>query len=454
MLYRHFCEQLNAYLLHDLPVDAHFVLALSGGVDSRVMLSLLGRFKNQYPNYRYSAVYVHHGLSDNADHWQKQCKNYSQQADIPFYAEKVTLDLGAQVSIEQAARDARYQALSNYIDENSVLLTGQHASDQVETFLLALKRGSGPKGLSAMAELSDFYQGHLLRPFLSISQANIQEYAEHHNLDWIEDESNQDVRFDRNFIRHQITPLLRERWPQIEKTVARSAALCADQEALLQSLLYERLQGMIGPDDSLSIKSLKQQAQPARDALIRMWLAKLGFLMPSEKQLQQLWQDVALAKADAAPEFRYGRTQVGRFDNKLYVFAVADDLSSIVLDWNITTSLMLPDGLGQLSLVFAGKAPELEEGDLAFDLSLESEVQHLQVIFSPSSITAQPETRQHSRKLKKLLQEYKVPTWQRNRIPLLMDGEYLIAALGLFVCKAYSGCTHQLVWHRSKLHKK
>ena len=454
MLYRHFCDQLNGYLLHDLHANTHFVLALSGGVDSRVMLSLLGRFKKQYPNYRYSAVYIHHGLSDHADYWQQQCTIYSQQADINFYAEKVILDLGAQVSIEQAARDARYKALSNYIDESSVLLTGQHASDQVETFLLALKRGSGPKGLSAMAELSDFYRGHLLRPFLSISQTQIQDYAEQYSLDWIEDESNQDVRFDRNFIRHQITPLLKERWPHIEKTITRSAALCAEQEALLQSLLYERLQDMVQPDDALPIDSLKQQSKLARDALIRMWLARLRFLMPSEKQLQQLWQDVALAKADAAPQFRYGRTQVGRFENKLYVFPVTDDLSSIALDWNITTSLMLPDGLGLLSLVSTGKAPELEEGDLVFDLSLESEVQHLQVRFSPSGIMAQPETRQHSRKLKKLLQEYKVPTWQRNRIPLLMDEDQLISALGLFVCKPYSGCTHQLVWHRSTLHKK
>lgn len=211
---------------------------------------------------------------------------------------------------------------------------------------------------------------------------------------------------------------------------------------------------MVQPDDALPIDSLKQQSKPARDALIRMWLARLRFLMPSEKQLQQLWQDVALAKADAAPQFRYGRTQVGRFENKLYVFPVADDLSSIALDWNITTSLMLPDGLGLLSLVSAGNAPELEEGDLVFDLSLESEVRHLQVRFSPSGIMAKPETRQHSRKLKKLLQEYKVPTWQRNRIPLLMDAEQLISALGLFVCKPYSGCTHQLVWHRSTLHKK
>ncbi|MBD1575066.1 MULTISPECIES: tRNA lysidine(34) synthetase TilS [Vibrio] len=449
MLYPAFCQQLNDPTLSHAQPSTHFVLGLSGGVDSRVMLHLLGKFKAQYPKHQYRAVYVHHGLSDNADHWQRQCEQYCQQADIDFQVEKVTLALGAQVSIEQAAREARYQALSKHIDSNGVLLTGQHGSDQVETFLLALKRGSGPKGLSAMPAQAEFGKGRLLRPFLTLPQSCIQDYAQQHKLNWIEDESNQDTRFDRNFIRHQITPILKARWPHIESTIARSAGLCAEQEDLLQSLLSERLKSMMLPDDSISIESLKQQTKPARDALLRMWIGQQHHLMPSAKQLQQIWQDVALAKTDAAPKFRYGLTQLGRFENRLYVFVVKPDISSQVLEWNVAEELELPNGLGHLQLISGNQTGGLmAEDENIITLRLPEDIQHLQVQFSFNGITAHPESRQHSRKLKKLLQEYKIPTWQRDQIPLLMDKGELVSALGLFVCKPYSGCSHQLRWFK------
>lgn len=464
MLYSSFARRLlenltktNASITgHRHTVSNRIVIALSGGLDSRVLLHLLARFKRQHPQYHYLAVHVHHGLSDNADHWLLQCQQWAHQADISFVAEKVTLSLGRRISIEQAARTARYQALAKHLDTSSVLLTGHHQSDQLETFLLALKRGSGPKGLSAMAMSAQFASARLLRPMLNVSRDEMQDYATSHQLAWIDDESNDDIRFDRNFIRHQITPALKQRWPSIEQTVARSAALCAQQESLLNELLYARYKPMIRKNGSISIPQLKEQSEAARGAIIRLWLQDQGFPMPSEKQLAQLWQDVALAQIDASPVFCYGNTQVGRHQQQLWVLAKQEDISTRILEWDIRNPLTLPDGLGCLELkpvcvpdnsfnAADFKASSIQTLSLPVNIS-----GVIQVVFRATGIHVHPEGRTHGRELKKLLKDYAIPVWQRNRIPFLVDGDELIAAAGLCVGKKYSGTDYQLIWHKAE----
>ncbi|HBV74905.1 MULTISPECIES: tRNA lysidine(34) synthetase TilS [Vibrio] len=446
MLYPFFSQQLNQYA----SVGTRFVLALSGGLDSRVLLHLLGRFKQHYPQFSYQAVHIHHGLSFHADEWLASCQAWSQEEKIDFFYEQVDVIQGPRISLEQAARDARYQALDNYMDSDTILLSGQHATDQLETFLLALKRGSGPKGLSAMAEFTAFSDGHMMRPLLSVSRDEIENYAVHNHLQWIEDESNEDTRFDRNFIRHQITPVLKQRWPHIEKTISRSAALCAEQELLLHELLNERYSGMIGNDGALSIKALNTQSRAARAALIRMWLDDQGQLMPSAKQVEHIWQDIALAKTNAAPVFQYGKTQIGRLDQQLYVFNKTKDLSSIHLTWDKRHPLDLPDGLGQLILRPITKDSVLPSEFLSAKsiqtLALPDELTSISVVFRASGIHAHPEERTHGRPLKKLLQDSNVPVWLRHRIPFLIEGNELISAVGLWIGKPYSGCTYQLIW--------
>ncbi|WP_051241290.1 tRNA lysidine(34) synthetase TilS [Vibrio litoralis] len=448
MLYQGFVQRL----LSHIGESTRLVLALSGGLDSRVLLHLLARFKCDYPQYDYLTVHVHHGLSENADHWLQQCQYWSQQADIAFVAEKVQLELGNRISLEQAARTARYQALSQHLNSSSLLLTAHHQSDQLETFLLALKRGSGPKGLSAMAIDGKFESARLLRPMLDASRADMLSYANEHQLDWIEDESNLDTRFDRNFIRHQVSPILRQRWPNIEKTVARSAALCAQQESLLNELLYERYKQMCSEGGALSVSLLKEQSEAARGAILRLWLQEQGFLMPSAKQLTQIWQDVGLAQGDAAPVFRYGNTHIGRHQQQLWVFSAMQDLSAEVLDWDIKQPLTLPDGLGRLELKARNELESFDATSLAASsiqtLSLPIGYNQIKVTFSATGIHAHPQDRQHGRSLKKLLQEYQIPTWQRQRIPFLVDDSELIAAAGLFVGKPYSGADYQLIWHK------
>ena len=436
MLTDHFFTVLQPYLTQ----PRKFVLAFSGGVDSRVMLQLLAQFQAKHKNAECIAVHVHHGLSEHADTWQQQCESWTNEVGIPLYVEKVTLSLGARVSIEQAAREARYQALEKYISRDDVLLTGQHSDDQVETFLLALKRGSGPAGLSAMASMSQFGQGVMVRPLLSVPRHDVEAFAKSEQLEWVEDESNQDTQFDRNFLRHQVTPQLNQRWPGFRKSVMRTAELCAEQESLLTELLMEKLQFIKQPDGSVDIPLLHQESDSARAYLLRMWLASHQCQMPSRIQLEQMWQDVACASTDANPIFSLHDMHMRRFQQRLYLVRPCEDIT----DWRapLVDELALPDGLGRLALkALSGR--ELVE----FGLRLPSKDEVVTVCFNPEGISAHPQNRGHSRKLKKLFQEYGIPSWNRRRTPLIFYGEQLAAVAGLFVCRGFVGQQCELTWH-------
>ncbi|MGF1754469.1 tRNA lysidine(34) synthetase TilS [Vibrio makurazakiensis] len=415
------------------------VLAYSGGVDSQVMLELMVNYREHNPSVECFAVHVHHGLSDNADFWAQHCSEQCKKVNVPLVIESVTLDLSQSESIEKLARDARYQALDKNVQAGDLLLTGQHSDDQVETFLLALKRGSGPKGLASMAVRKRFGLGELVRPLLGVPRCDIEQYAEQHKLNWIEDESNQDQRFERNFVRHQVTPQLVERWPTFRDSVRRSAELCAEQEMLLDELLNDHLQLAVQPDMSLSIAALSEHSSLLRSRLIRMWLSQLECQMPSQKQLLLIWQEVALAQVDANPELVLAGGTIRRFANKLYLVAKVSDVSSWQSEVKINQSLELPDSLGKVILSNQGLGR----------IRLPEHPDELSIIFNPEGLSAHPVDRGHSRKLKKLFQEYQVPSWLRRRTPILMYKGKVVAVAGLFVDQAFDGQDCDLIWSKA-----
>jgi tRNA(Ile)-lysidine synthase len=439
-LYSQFTQVLDRYYQS----GSKIVLAFSGGVDSRLLLELLSRYQqvNSTGNnpIKCHAVYVHHGLSSNADDWAEKCLAWSKLAGITCSVERVSLDINSGDSIELLAREARYQVLSKHIQAGDLLLTGQHADDQVETFLLALKRGSGPKGLSSMAESMPFAGGMLVRPLLAIKREQIEAAAKEEGLDWVEDESNQDTRYDRNFLRHRIVPDLSERWPSIHQAVQRSASLCAQQEALLDELLGAVFERALKSDLSLSIDELATHSDLVRARLIRMWLAKLNANMPTQVQLNLIWNEVGLAQQDANPKLQLKQGEVRRFQNRLYWVTETADLTTWQSDIQTDTALVLPERLGELTLNTSS-----EQATIA----LPPQPELLRVTFNPEGLSAHPTTRNHSRKLKKLFQEYNVPSWLRRQIPILMYQNQVVAVAGLFVDRAFSGQDCELIWRKS-----
>lgn len=434
-LYQHFSRVLDAYYQPQTSI----VLAFSGGVDSRLLLELLSRYQ-RVNSVACHAVYVHHGLSANADDWAEKCVLWAKQAGISCSIERVHLDIHSGESIELLAREARYHALAKHVQDGDLLLTGQHADDQVETFLLALKRGSGPKGLSSMAECMPFAGGMLVRPILSIRREQIESAAHHLGLEWVEDESNQDTRYDRNFLRHRILPELSERWPNIHQAVQRSASLCAQQEALLDELLGAAFERTLHPDLSLSIDILTSCSDLARARIIRMWLAKLNVNMPSQTQLSLIWNEVALAQQDANPKLKLKQGEVRRFQHRLYWVTETADVSAWQSPLQLNVALRLPERLGELTLTTTSTQA---------NIALPPYPERLRVTFDPAGLTAHPTTRNHSRKLKKLFQEYHVPSWFRRKMPILMYQDQVVAVADLFVDQAFGGQDCELVWRKS-----
>lgn len=397
------------------------LVAFSGGLDSTVLLHKLVCWRDRSPGVALRAIHIHHGLSANADAWVTHCTQICAQWGVPLEVARVTLaDNG--LGVEARAREARYAAFRAALLPGEVLVTAQHLDDQCETLLLALKRGSGPAGLSAMAVASDFAGSKLLRPLLAEKRQDLERWAVMHQLQWIEDESNQDDTYDRNFLRLRVLPLLSQRWPHFAEAAARSAALCGEQEQLLDELLAHELNTLMGDAGQLAIEPLINVSEPRRAALLRRWLAQHHATMPSRAMLERLWQEVALARDDANPLLRLGQFEVRRFQQQLWWIPVYARQIPVTLEWtNTTQPLSLPDG-SKLQLMTGTeiRAPEANEP--------------VNVRYTASG-TLHIVGRHGGRKLKKLWQEMGVAPWLRETTPLLFYGETLIAAAGYFVTR-------------------
>jgi len=427
----------NTVIEQHLTTEGRLVLGLSGGMDSRVLLELLVNFARSR-EVDCIAVHVHHGLSANADLWAQRCREWCQSLNVPLMIEHVQVNQDGQ-SLEERARQLRYAALRPHVHNNDVLLTGHHADDQLETLLLAVKRGSGPKGLSAMALAMPFGGGQLVRPLLSVTRDDIEQYAQQQNLEWNEDESNQDLRFDRNFLRHHIVPQLAQRWPHIQQASLRTAQLCYEQESLLDELLAEPFAQALHRDLSLDIETLTKVSEKVRMRLLRMWLEHLSTRMPSREQLKLIWQQVALAQADANPQLQLEQAQVRRFQGRLYLVRQWQSLQTWQQRLKLNSPLLLPDGLGTIHL------RPMTNGQLSLAALSQAE---LRVTFEPQGLSAHPAGRGHSRKLKKLFHEYGIPSWLRRRTPIILCGEQVVAVGDLFIDRQFTGQDCELVWDK------
>lgn len=426
-------------LMQQLQQHRQFLVAFSGGLDSTVLLHQLVCWWRQEPGISLRAIHIHHGISQNADRWVEHCQQLCAEWQVPLVVERVTLMPGG-AGLEAEARAARYQAFREALLPGEVLLTAQHLDDQSETLLLALKRGSGPAGLSAMPVSATFADTQLIRPLLHETRATLLLWAQRYGLRWIEDESNQDDAYDRNFLRLRVLPLLNARWPHFAEAAARSAALCGEQEQLLDELLADELSRLLDVNGSLAIDPLVSMSGPKRAALLRRWLAAMGATMPSREMLTRLWQEVALAREDASPCLRLGDFDVRRFQQRLWRVKALPGQTDRQIEWqNLHAPLVLPDGLGQVSLLPGGNI-------------------HLPRADEPVTIRFKAPGMLHivgrhgGRKLKKIWQELGVPPWLRDTTPLLFYGDTLIAAAGRFVtqeggCEAGAGV--QLSWQKT-----
>ncbi|MHC8322014.1 tRNA lysidine(34) synthetase TilS [Pseudomonas sp. GB2N2] len=413
------CIDLPARLLLNLKpwrTATTWHIAFSGGLDSTVLLHLLVHLAKTESLPALSALHIHHGLQAAADAWPEHCQSVCDALGVPLQVVRVQVQAGA--SLERAARDARYGAFIEATQANEVLLTAQHRDDQAETLLFRLLRGAGVRGLSGMPSQRRLGQGHLLRPLLAISRAELEAYAAEHRLSWIEDPSNQDRQFSRNYLRHQVFPILTGRWPQAVASMARSAAHLSEARELLDELAQIDLAQAHTDSEfdwlglpSLELANLANLSASRQRNALSHWLAALTRLPDSDHWSG--WEDLRDASGDARPIWRLAEGELHRAGGRIWWLSGrwlrTPPTVGVWADLSVT--LPLPDN-GVLSI--NGPAPD---GALHIRYREGGEVMNL------------PD-RGH-RDLKRLLNERGVPGFVRGRLPLLFRGEQLLAVANL-----------------------
>ncbi|UDG79449.1 tRNA(Ile)-lysidine synthase [Candidatus Ecksteinia adelgidicola] len=415
-------NQLIKQVEYYLGNNKKLLVAFSGGLDSTVLLYLLLQLYQKNSTLQIRAIHIHHGLSNFSDTWVNHCRWQCAIWNISLIIQKVHVDVHID-GVEAAARKMRYKVFKNTLQNDEILVLAQHLDDQCETFLLALKRGSGPAGLSGMSICTNFKKNLILRPLMNFSRFQLQNYAKSNNLSWIEDDSNKNLRFDRNFLRIKILPLLTQRWPYFSSSVFRSAFLCYKQEKLLDELLNKELNALLTEDKALIIKKLLTRSLEHCFALLRRWITLHNVCLPSLKQLHCLWNEVIFSRIDAKPQLKLKFYQIRRFHGLLYLLPLMENLRNIQINWSQDTRVILPDKLGH---IISGK------GDI--HLRAPSDKQKVSIRFGGHGII-RIIGRVHSRSIKKLWKEFKIPPWERDRIPLIYYDEQLIAALNVFICE-------------------
>ena len=424
-----------ASALLDLPA-APLCVGYSGGLDSTVLLNLLAAAR---PAGGLRAIHVHHGLHADADRWAAHCERACAGLGVPLAVIRVNVATAGE-GPEAAARAARHAAFAAALTPGEVLASAHHRDDQAETFLLRALRASGPDGLAAMRRWRAFGPGRLWRPLLDVAREDLLAYAQAHGLEWIDDPSNADVAFDRNFLRQRVLPLLRERWPHATDALARSATFCAATNELLADGDAAAFADVATVDPHcLSRVRLRTLSEARRARVLRHWIAALALPPLPANGIQRIEAEILDAREDAEPVFHWHGAVVRAWRDLLHAGWTRTPLpADWRVEWDGRAPLALPDG-DTLEL----------EGAERFD--------------APVSVHAREggerlvrPGRRHSHALKHVLQELGVPPWERERLPLLSgaDGE-LLGAGDLVHSAAFDTWLRargaRLAWHRDGL---
>jgi len=399
-------------------------VAYSGGLDSSVLVRAATAVQQRLPG-RLGAIHVDHGLHPESARWATHCQSVCESLAIPLLTHRLDLHPTPGESLEAVAREARYGALAAVLAPGDLLLTAHTQEDQAETLLLALIRGSGVQGLAAMPAVADLGMGRLVRPLLNVRRPDLEHYARTLALNWVEDPSNGELSFDRNYLRNRVMPLLRERWPAVSATLARSAAHCAEAATITAKAAEETLCGLAGErPGTLSIPRILRLDMPLRKASLRLWLRRRGFRSPDTAHLERILAEVLPARADANPLVTWRGCEVRRYRQDLFSLQPLPAAPlNLEISWEGPT-LDLPDRLGTLTRIPAGQGERLTGASL----------RTLQVRFGVSDVVCRPPGIAHTRTLKNLYQEAGVPPWLRPFVPLLFDGNALAAVAGLCRC--------------------
>lgn len=404
-------------------------VAFSGGIDSRVLLEGCHRLELGLP---LRALHVDHGLQAESSRWAEHCRNVAGVLGVDIEVAGVTVHADAGHSIEAAAREARYAALGALLSPDEMLLTAHHEDDQLETVLLRLIRGAGVRGLRGVLEHGQFAGGYIGRPLLAFSKTEIADAANQWGLDWIEDPSNRDERFDRNFLRSNLVPVLQQRWPSVARTVSRAARQMVDAEEILTAAAESDAADIVD-HSRIPIMQLTNLSTARQRNLLRHLIKTNELPLPSAKQLEEVLSALAVQRPDAQACVSWPGADARIHGGNLYLMRSLPEPSSSEDTGSVGPDRPWTGPEGQLTLV---EAADPSEATVFPDAWVAA---GLSVRFRRGGERLRPSGSAHERALKKLLQEAGIVPWMRSRIPLLYRDEELVGVADLWVCDRARG---------------
>ncbi|NMH59698.1 tRNA lysidine(34) synthetase TilS [Alteromonas ponticola] len=408
-------QALITISVENKPVQS-LVVALSGGKDSVVMLDILACLANDNTVFATElpslyAYHVNHGLSADADDWEQHCANLCAHRDISFQSISISIAHKSRTSLEAQARELRYRRLLEFTKQvDGALITAHHLHDQVETVLLQLKRGAGPKGLAGMQPLSYREQVPIIRPMLNVSQDAVNRYALTKKLSWVKDASNQDERFERNFLRQTIIPQLETRWPSLSSAISRSARFCYEQALLLEQETTTKLGAVQDGSNRLTIAALLEHGELWQKQILREWLKQFFPLSPSASVLMQI-QQMLTAREDSQPLVEIGEFAIRRFKGQL---------------WCTPQFKYLPEQMrfSENGVTLPLWGTKLTTGSERPSSTL---LKRIRLVTGMPAIKIKPVNKAHHKLFKEWLKEWEVPPWERLHIPIIFFEEMPIA---------------------------
>lgn len=381
----------SLFTADDLPPASSYLIAYSGGADSTALLFRCHQLSALSGKLR--AIHINHGLQKPASQWQQHCQDRCQQLQIPLIVEQAKLSSDS----EQQARQARRFFFKKHLQPGEVLLTAHHLQDQAETVVFRLLRGSGINGLAGIRQQTNIGDNTIFRPFIQCSKKLLTDYLTEHDLDWVEDPSNQDLRFSRNHIRHQIIPRLQSHRVDALRQIAQTADNCAASERLLQELLPKK--------NPLNYNDL---AIKLSAALLYHWLLERG-QQPLPRQRLSAWvKDIKQAAKQSTPELYHHSYRLLHWRDKVYLLQPKSNPPD-ELTVSFEQCIVFPKNLG--GLYFSTKLPYSQ----------------LIIRFSQTGEKILLSGQKHQKKIKKLYQQVQTPPWEKAVMPFLYHNQQLLA---------------------------
>lgn len=405
----------------------HIVIAFSGGIDSSVMLNIMCKKRDKLKQ-SIEAIYIDHGLNDKSAEWGVFCSKECEKHQIAFKTIKIKEDCPKNSSIEAWARNIRYSLFVESMKKNDILLTAHHQDDQVETFFLQLLRGAGPQGLASMPIVKKIEHIFHIRPFLYFQRKEIIEYAHNHNISWLEDETNYDVKYQRNFIRHNVLPEISKVWPSYQQNILRTIKHQVEYKKILDEIAMIDIETVSTNNfNNLDVNLIKKLSVERQKNLIFFWLKKINLESPTSKHMDQIINTLINSDQEKSPCVNWNNTELRRYKTLLYASGLTNAYdSNFEINWDTASPLSIE---GETLIAKETEGKGISKKSIK-DAKIIIRYRHGgEKIYSNSL--------KQSKSIKQLFQEHNVLPWLRNKVPLIYINEKLAVVPGFCVDRNY-----------------